>query len=132
MQKSLTAISIAVALFLTIAFPAAVSAKSVAEKRNRLTERVKAGILRLGTGPHARVEVKLTDKAKLSGYISEANEMSFVLINATSGVRTVVAYSNVAQVKGDNLSTGQKFAVAAVIVGALAIIYFAVFAGKRL
>jgi hypothetical protein len=34
--------------------------------------------------------------------------------------------------QSNSLSTGQKFAIAAVVVGALAIIYFSVFAGKHL
>jgi len=131
MLKTVTAFFLAFALLITIALPSPVSAKSAAEKQARFTEKVKAGIFKLGTGPQARVEVKLRDKTKLSGYISEANVTSFVVTDA-NGARAVVAYPDVAQVKGNNLSTGKKFAIAAVIVGALAIIYFAFFAGKHL
>ena len=131
MLKTVTAFSVVFALLITIALPSSVSAKSAAEKQARFTEKLKAGILKLGTGPEARVEVKLRDKTKLSGYISEANETSFAVTSA-NGAKAVVAYPDVAQVKGNNLSTGKKFAIAAVIVGALAIIYFAFFAGKHL
>lgn len=112
--------------------PASVSANTTLEEQTRFAEKVKTGIVKLGVGPDARIEVKLRDKTKLSGYISEVNESSFVVTNAKTGASTVVAYPDVKQVKGNNLSTGQKFAIAAVIVGALAIIYFAVFAGKHL
>jgi hypothetical protein len=131
MLKTVTAFSVVFALLITIALPSSVSAKSAAEKQARFTEKVKAGILKLGTGPQARVEVRLRDKTKLSGFISEANETSF-MITDVNGAKAVVAYPDVAQVKGNNLSTGKKFAIAAVIVGALAIIYFAFFAGKHL
>jgi len=130
MLKTVTSFSVVFALLMTLALPS-VSAKSAAEKQARFTEKVKAGILKLGTGPQARVEVRLWDKTKLSGYISEANETSFMIADA-NGAKAVVAYPDVAQVKGNNLSTGKKFAIAAVIVGALAIIYFAFFAGKHL
>jgi hypothetical protein len=35
---------------------------------------VKEGIHKLGTGLDARIEVKLRDKTKLKGYVSEAGE----------------------------------------------------------
>lgn len=130
MLKNIVALAIACTLMLTVVLPA--SASSKAEKQNRFTEKVKAGIAKLGTGTNAQVEVKLRDKTRVSGYVSEANESSFVITDATEGTSTVVAYTDVTQAKGNNLSTGKKFAIAAVIVGALAIIYFAVFAGKHL
>lgn len=129
--RKIVAISIICSLYLAIGATAPVSAKSAAEKQRRFTEKLKPGISKLGVGPAARVEVKLLDKTKLSGYISEVNDDSFVVTDS-HGTSTVVAYPNVSQVKGNNLSTGKKFAIAAVIVGALAIIYFAVFAGKHL
>ena len=132
MPKRVVALSIVCALVLTISLPMSVSASSSAEKQSRFTEKVKTGIIKLGTGPNALVEVKLRDKTTLSGYISEANESSFVVTDSKAGASTVVAYTDVTQARGNNLSTGKKFAIAAVIVGALAIIYFAVFAGKHL
>jgi hypothetical protein len=119
-------------LYFAFAMPAEISANTTLEEQARFAEKVKTGIVKLGVGPDARVAVKLRDNTKLSGYISEVNESSFVVTNAKTGVSTVVSYPDVKQVKGNNLSTGQKFAVAAVIVAALAIIYFAVFAGKHL
>lgn len=132
MPKRLLATLITCVLYFAFAMPAEISANTTLEEQARFAEKVKTGIVKLGVGPDARVAVKLRDNTKLSGYISEVNESSFVVTNAKTGVSTVVSYPDVKQVKGNNLSTGQKFAVAAVIVAALAIIYFAVFAGKHL
>ena len=75
------------------------------------TEKVKAAIAKLGTGPSAQVEIKLRDKSKLKGYIKEANEEHFVLVSSATGSATEVAYPQVKQVKGLNLSTGAKVAI---------------------
>src|SRR3954470_15826288 len=82
------------------------------EKQARFAEKVKRGILDFGTGTDARVEVMLNDKAKLNGYISEAGEDSFIVVAAKSGVATTVAYPQVKRVKGNNLSTGARIAIA--------------------
>jgi hypothetical protein len=80
-------------------------------KEAALTEKVKAAIVKLGTGPSAQVEIRLRDKTKLKGYIKEANEERFVLVSDTTGATTEVAYPQVQQVKGNNLSTGAKIAI---------------------
>jgi len=85
-------------------------AASVNAKETALTEKVKAAIAKLGTGPSARVEITLHDKSKLKGYIKEADDEHFVLVN-TTGAATEVAYPQVKKVKGNNLSTGAKVAI---------------------
>ena len=102
------------------------TAKSKEEKQAQLTQKVKIEISKLGVGRDARVEVKLQDRTKLAGYISEVKDDSFVLTNARTGAATPVAYADVTQVKGHNLSTGAKIAIGvgigiAVVVIALAI-----------
>ena len=76
----------------------------------------------MGSGADARIEVKLRDKTKIKGYISEAGEDNFVVIDAKTGAALTVAYPQVKQVKGHNLSTGVKIAIAAAIVVGLIII----------
>lgn len=88
-----------------------VNAGSREESRARLVEKVRAAVARLGTGTQAHVEVKLLDKSKVKGYISEAGENHFVVVDAGTGVATTVPYPQVAQVKGHNLSTGAKVAI---------------------
>jgi hypothetical protein len=114
-----------------VALPLAVSAKSNPEKDAAFTEKVKAGVIKLGVGPDAKVEVKLRNKTKLSGFISEANQDTFV-ITARNGTNTVIAYTDVGQVKGNNLTRGTKILlIGAIVAGTLAIIYFAAFKGKH-
>lgn len=60
--------------------------ESKQEKEARFTEKVKAGILTLGTGEAARVTIKLRDKSKLDGYISEVDDQSFTVISTKTRV----------------------------------------------
>jgi len=86
-------------------------AGSKEEKETRLAGKVKEGISKLGTGPAAHIEVKLRDKTKLKGYVSEAGEDSFVIADEKTGAVSSVPYSQVQQVKGNNLSKAAKIAI---------------------
>ncbi len=86
-------------------------AGSKEEKATRFTEEVKEGISKLGTGAEARIEVKLRNKTKLKGYVSEAGEDSFVIVNEKTGASSTVTYAQVKQVKGNNLSTAAEIAI---------------------
>ena len=88
-------------------------AGSKEEKEARFAEKVKDGIAKLGIGTEARVELKLRNKTKLKGYVSELNADSFTVIDE-NGTATEVAYPNVKQVKGNNLSKG---AIATIAIG---------------
>jgi hypothetical protein len=99
-----------------------VRADSKEEKQARFTEKVKAGIAKLGTGADARVEVKLRDKTKLKGHIGEAGEDGFVVVDSKTGAATRVAYAEVKQVRGNNLSTGAKIAIGLGIAVAILVI----------
>lgn len=85
-------------------------AATARDKEAALTEKVKAAIAKLGTGPSAQVEITLHDKSKLKGYIKDANGEHFILVHPT-GDATEVAYPQVKKVKGNNLSTGAKVAI---------------------
>ena len=91
-------------------------AHSKEEKQARFAEKVKVAVNKLGVGEAARVEVRLTDKRKLQGYISETGEDSFVVTDAKTGTATTIAYAQVKQVKGNNLSTGAKVALMVTLV----------------
>jgi hypothetical protein len=90
-----------------------ISRNSKAEKETIFATKVKADIARLGTGPAAHAEISLRDHRKLKGYISEVTEDSFTVVDNKSGDSTQVAYPQVKQVKGNNLSTGVKIAIGA-------------------
>jgi hypothetical protein len=86
------------------------------EKATRFAAKVKEGITKLGTGPEARIEVKLRDKTKLKGYVSEAGADSFVIVDEKTGASSTVTYPQVKQVKGNNLSTAAEIAIGVGIV----------------
>ena len=81
------------------------------EKESRFAEKVKNGISKLGTGADARIEVKLRDKTKLKGYVSEAGQDSFIVVDEKTNAATKIFYSQVKQVKGNNLSTAAEIAI---------------------
>ncbi len=110
-------------LFLSVA----VFAETKAEKEAKFADKVKTNVTKLGTGKDARVEVKLRDKTKLKGYVSEINEKSFVVVDDKTGAATEVPYPNAKQVKGNNLSTGIKIAIGVGIL--LAVIFILVQTG---
>jgi hypothetical protein len=109
MTKKLLLLMLA-GLLVNLSAVAPVRAATKAEKEARFAEKVKEGVKRLGTGRDALIEVKLRDKTKLKGYISEIGEDGFSVTDA-KGASTHVPYVQVKQAKGNNLSTGQKIMI---------------------
>src|SRR5205085_7714280 len=64
--------------------------KTAADEKAAPAAKVKAGIARLGTGPQARVEVKLRDGTRLKGYVSELGDDHFVLMDSKTGTPVAV------------------------------------------
>lgn len=122
MWKSAIACALSIVLTNLLYLPTAV-AKPSSDKDERQLEKLKAGIRKLGTGPHARIKVTLKDKTEIAGYISEAGDDSFVVVDAESKTN-VVAYPQVAKAKGNNLSSNQKLAITLAVVGAIAVLLF--------
>lgn len=93
-------------------------------KAARLAEKVRAGILKLGTGETAQVSLKLKDKTKRKGYVNEIGEHSFVLMETSAASATTIAYGDVAQVQGHNLSTRTKIIIGvSAVVAAIIVLY---------
>lgn len=90
-------------------------------KEARLAVRVKEGVRKLGVGRDAQVTVKLRDKTKVKGYIGEAGEDSFVVIDAETGAANSVSYSSVKQMNGNNHSLGVRIAIGVVIAAAVVV-----------
>jgi hypothetical protein len=99
-----------------------IMAASNAEKEIRLAGKVKQGIEKLGSGRETRVELKLRDKTRIKGYVSEISENGFVVTDAKTGASNNIVYTDVTQVKGNNLSTGAKIAIGVSIAVALTIL----------
>lgn len=108
-----------VGLLINLAGARLVYAASKEEKQAKFAEKVKANVLKLGTGETTQVKVKLRDKSKLEGFISEAGPDSFTVKDRKTGLATTVAYPQVKSVQGNNLSTGAKIAIGVGIAGAI-------------
>jgi len=63
------------------------------------TEKIRTKVQKIGVGGNARVEVKLRDNTRLKGYISDAEQDSFTVIDSMSGSRNSVAYADTSSVK---------------------------------
>lgn len=109
-MKKLFTMMVACLVFTAVSVHPVVAATK-AEKEARFAIKVKTGIEKLGVGSDTRVEVKLRDKTRLKGYISEANENGFVVTDLKTGASNSVAYADVSQVKGNNLSTKAKIGI---------------------
>src|ERR1043166_9978031 len=72
---------------------------ALANQTDANAEKVRAAVAKRGTGPKAKVTVKLKDKTKLKGYINNASGDSFTLSEAKTGQVRTFAYTDVAEVK---------------------------------
>jgi hypothetical protein len=122
-QKRISLILVYSLLLMLASTPAA-AAPTKDEKAAAHAIKVKTEIGKLGVGPDAQIRIKLRDKTKLSGYISQTNADSFVITDPKTGAATEVPYPNVTQASGHNLSTGAKIAIAAGIAVGIAILVF--------
>lgn len=100
----------------------------------RSAAKVKARIMSLGAGPTARVSVKLRDGATVEGYVFEAGEDHFTIVDESSGAKRDIGYAQVKQVKvrevnqvrRNNLSKGANnvVAIAGAVVVAIVVLFF--------
>ena len=72
---------------------------ALASQSDAASDKVKTAVAKRGTGPHAKVTVKLKDQTRLKGYISNAGDNSFTLSDSKTGQVRTLAYSDVAEVK---------------------------------
>ena len=108
-----------IALLINLASVAPTYAASKEEKEARFAEKVKASVLKLGTGESARIKIKLRDKTKLAGYVRAADDEGFTVIDSKTKISTTIAYADVKSVQGNNLSTGAKIAIGVGIAAAI-------------
>lgn len=118
MKKTLLLITIT--LFLNLVFVPSTFAFN--DKNARFTEKMKTEISKIGTGQDAKVKLKLKDGTKIKGYIMEANEDQFVVMNAKTGQAVPIAYPQVGQAKGNNLSTGVVIVIGVAVLIAIVFI----------
>jgi hypothetical protein len=124
-KKTLALVLIAI-LLQTTGFVIRTSANN--ENDASLARKVRADVM--GFGKQAHVKVKLKDNTSLEGYIGEIGAEQFLVMDARSGSSTVVAYSQVKQVKRNNLSTGAKIGIGVGVAAAVGVI-IAIVAGRK-
>src|SRR5258707_2881204 len=123
MSKKIIVYALAALLVNLVCVSSGAMANPSKSKEQVQVEKLKADIIRLGTGPDARIKIRLRDKTKITGYVSEAGESSFVVVDAKTGQPTSIPYPQVGQAKGNNLSSGAKLAIVlAVLVGVLILV----------
>lgn len=96
-------------LFNLFMAPDALASETLRESKQ--TKKIRTKIIKLGTGPDAKIELKLKDGSKIKGYVSETREDKFLVTNPVTGEITPVTYPQVKQAKGNNLSTGAFIAI---------------------
>ena len=74
------------------------AASSTQDKQTKQARKIKGIISQLGVGSDALVELKLRDKSKLKGYVSEYAEDHFVVTDKETSVATTVKYEEVERV----------------------------------
>jgi len=126
MTDSIRSIVVSFLLIISVASQQPAYADSKPNKDTRFAEKVKSAIVQLGTGQPSLVDIKLRDKTKLTGYVNEIGDNSFVVKDVKSAATTTVAYPNVVQVKGNNLSTRTKIIITAAIIAGVAITLYIV------
>ena len=89
-----------VTLMVSSVFVTAASAKPNVEKEPQLAARVRAAVVKLGTGSSARIEIKLIDGIRLKRYVSESAQDHIVIVNDKTGAATAVPYPQVKTGKG--------------------------------
>ncbi|HEX9422895.1 MAG TPA: hypothetical protein VF899_06605 [Pyrinomonadaceae bacterium] len=108
-----------------------IAASSNAEKGGGFAGKVKLGVEKLGSGRDTSVEVKLRDKTRLKGYVNEIGENEFVVTDVKTDASNKVAYADVKQIKGNNISTGAKIAIGvSVAVGLILLISWLIIASS--
>ena len=102
-KKSLLTILSVLFINLTSAAPARAGVAQGADRARKAKETV----AKVGTGPSARVEVRLKDGTKLKGRVTESSDEGFTVAD-DSGKTTRVAYEDVEKVKANGGKSGLK------------------------
>lgn len=88
--------------------PAPGFAKTGVSIDQQRASQVKAAILKLGTGKDVRVVLTLRDTHKLAGYVGQALEGSFSLVNFRTAEVTGIPYERVRELRGMDVATGTR------------------------
>ncbi len=127
MFKKILSFVLIVLLLNVIGVSPAYAAGVKQEKGERKAEKIKASILKLGTGKEARVAVRLKNRSIVEGYVSEASDKTFVVVSEKSGITTTIPYLQVNKLVSGKVARNLKdaakaFGVFTAIVGGLLLV----------
>jgi uncharacterized integral membrane protein len=109
-----------------LAFAGDLNEKKLTKSERKIKKRaesIKKGVKKLGVSKDSIVKVKMRDKTKIKGYISQIDEDSFTVTDKT-GQSTVIEYTKAKQIKGNNLHAGVWIAIG---VGAAIVLILLIF-----
>ncbi|MEJ7623050.1 MAG: hypothetical protein WKF34_03575 [Pyrinomonadaceae bacterium] len=117
MQHFVTTLLIVVIALISSAAPTL--SQTSQTKAERKAIEVKAKVRKLGLGERVRVSLTLYNDTSYKGYVKEANEDDFVVVDKL-GTSQTIRYNDVKSIGGRNLSTGAKIGIGVAIgVGAV-------------
>jgi len=95
------AFSLVIVLCFSIQVPSifAQSSGTQISKEAKHAEKIKRSVCKSAVGPGNDIEVKLRDKTKLSGYLSEITDDYFVVTDSKTGVKSTLEYGRVEKVR---------------------------------
>ena len=115
---------ILIGLLLNLACYSTARANTNSEKAAKFAAKVKTAIAKLGTGAETSVKVKLRDKKKIKGYVSEVKENSFVVVTGKIGTPIEIPYSQVKSIQGKNNLTGKQIALGVLVLAVILISFY--------
>lgn len=120
-KRNLSILLISSLLISTVLAPSML-AQSTTEKDAKQTAKLKARLAKLNTGKKTRIEVRLPDSSKQTGYLSQVNDESFVLTDPKTGQNTEFKYANISDAKNRGIPAWAKVAiVGGAVLGAILI-----------
>ncbi len=93
-----------ICLLLVTANSALIPAQTQNDKTASSIAKVKAALLKRGTGENKRIKVEMLNGTELKGYINQAGEDSFEFTDSKTKQSSSIYYKDVAKVKGNGLS----------------------------
>jgi small nuclear ribonucleoprotein (snRNP)-like protein len=116
--KKFSIIALVVSLLSTSLFLGSVQAQGASSSN---ASKNHARVSKIGVGQNAKVEVKLKDQTKITGYISGIEANSFTVVDRVTGADHNLSYEDVTAVKrpGGGFSTKSWIILGSVAAGAI-------------
>ena len=117
-------------LCLTMQAELVVTAQANPASQETDIERIKKSLTESAAHPKARVQARLKNKRRITGYLGEMRDDEFILNEPSSGRAVVISYRDVATITKKNHSTFTKLGLAALVGGTALLAIVAIVAGS--